>query len=200
MAEQALRTRPRPPRVGDVAPWFVQRSTNNEAFMFNALAGRYVVVCLFGTAGDAIGRAVLAAFLGHGAVFDDTRATLVGVSVDPADERLRRVRQRLPGFRCLWDADHRASRMLGASRGPGSPYWRHTLVLDQRLRVLAEFDIDEPVRHVAQVVAFVEGLPVLEPIVADTQARHDGRHATRDRHDAAVGRRILHARRVTTAQ
>jgi hypothetical protein len=37
---------------GDPAPWCRQRSTSNSDYAFDMVAGRYVVMCFFGTAND----------------------------------------------------------------------------------------------------------------------------------------------------
>ena len=33
--------------IGDPAPWFVCRSSNNPAYHFDTAAGRYLVLCFF---------------------------------------------------------------------------------------------------------------------------------------------------------
>src|SRR5690606_2107182 len=128
--------------VGDPAPWFRCRSTNNPAFSFDTVAGRYVVLCFFGSAAAEASARALAAV--HGSLrplFDDDRLSFFGVSTDPADERLGRVRQVTPGIRYFWDFDGRVSRLYGAlddaSPGPGGiPRPAFTLVLDPALRVI----------------------------------------------------------------
>jgi hypothetical protein len=92
-------------RPGDPAPWFRQRSTSNPAYAFDTVAGRYVVLCFFGTAGDEQGRSALAAAQTNRDLFDDEKACFFGVSVDPADRDSGRVREMLPGLRHFWDFD-----------------------------------------------------------------------------------------------
>jgi hypothetical protein len=38
---------------GDPAPWFNQRSFSNPNYAFDTAAGRYLVLCFFGSAQDA---------------------------------------------------------------------------------------------------------------------------------------------------
>ncbi|HEY1382701.1 MAG TPA: hypothetical protein VGF43_03755, partial [Dongiaceae bacterium] len=76
---------------GDPAPWFHQRSTSNPRYAFDTVAGRWVVLCFFGTAGDADGKRALAAVAANRALFDDERACFFGVSLDPDDEVMQRV-------------------------------------------------------------------------------------------------------------
>ncbi len=161
---------------GDPVPWFIQRSTNAAEFFFGNLAGRTTVVFAFGSAARTPARAVIKGFLAHRDLFDDDICTVMGVSVDPADETTGRIRQALPGFRCLWDFDHRASVALGTSAGPGSAYAARSLVLDRRLRLVASFDLagasaEDAQAHVAEVVAFVRGrVTAAPPVVAQAHA------------------------------
>jgi predicted 2-oxoglutarate/Fe(II)-dependent dioxygenase YbiX/peroxiredoxin len=99
---------------GDPAPWFTQRCTSNERYAFDTVAGRYIALCFFGSAGHASGQARLAHVLQTRSRFDDRRLAFFGVSVDPADEASGRVREALPGIRHFWDADRRVSRLFGA--------------------------------------------------------------------------------------
>src|SRR5215218_10305208 len=88
---------------GDPAPWFHQRSTSNAHYAFDSAAGRYVVLCFFGSAAEPLGRAALDAVQAGQTRFDDVRACFFGVSLDPGDEREARVYQSLPGLRYFWD-------------------------------------------------------------------------------------------------
>src|SRR5215475_2534855 len=99
---------------GDPAPWFHQRSTSNANYAFDTAAGRYIVLCFFASAGDAIGRAAMESVLAHRQQFDDVRLSFFGVSLDPRDEAEGRVRESLPGIRFFWDSDGAVSRLYGA--------------------------------------------------------------------------------------
>src|SRR5262245_28725772 len=133
---------------GDPAPWFHQRSTSSERYAFDTAAGRYVVLCFYGTATDPNSRAALSAVAANRSVFDDRRACFFGVSVDPNDERERRVQESMPGIRFFWDFDGQISRLYGVvptDAGPGEqkvPLHRFWVVLDPTLRVLAIFPFD----------------------------------------------------------
>jgi peroxiredoxin len=126
--------------VGEPAPWFTARCTSNPTFHFDTIAGRYVVLCFFGSAGQSASRQALDGFLRYRSGFDDENLCFFGVSTDPEDERQGRVQETLPGVRYFWDFDRQVSRLYGAvARGEGGQetYHPHTLVLDSRLRVLA---------------------------------------------------------------
>src|SRR5262245_39815755 len=100
--------------AGDPAPWFHQRSPGNPNYAFDTAAGRYIVLCFFGSAADPCGRAALDAVFANRGHFDDARACFFGVSLDPADEREGRVRDSMPGLRFFWDFDGTVSRLYGA--------------------------------------------------------------------------------------
>ena len=69
-------------QVGDPVPWFKQNSTSNPQYSFDTAAGRYIVLCFYGTGSDETGRATLASFQDeHRALFDDDKIALFGVSV-----------------------------------------------------------------------------------------------------------------------
>src|SRR5215207_2151690 len=91
--------------AGDPAPWFIQRSASNPRYVFDTAAGRYIVLCFYGSAADPVGKAALDAVFASRQQFDDVRACFFGVSLDPADERSGRVPDSTPGLRFFWDFD-----------------------------------------------------------------------------------------------
>ncbi len=100
---------------GDPAPWFIARSTAHPQYRLDTSAGRYIVLCFLGSAGDAAAAAALdVALQGHRGLFDDANACLFGVSTDPEDERLGRLTQSA-GIRHIWDFDQAVSRLYGAA-------------------------------------------------------------------------------------
>src|SRR5262249_56458087 len=115
----------------------------NPRFQFSTIAGRYVVLCFFASAAEPASRRVLDDILQHRARFDDETCCFFGVSTDPGDEQEERVKEIRPGIHLFWDFDRRISRLFGAleqttsQEAAQSPYRRFTLVLDERLRVIA---------------------------------------------------------------
>jgi predicted 2-oxoglutarate/Fe(II)-dependent dioxygenase YbiX/peroxiredoxin len=128
---------------GDPAPWFRQRSTSNPDYSFDTVAGRYVVLCFFGSAADPAAQAALGAVQVHRTLFDDMRACFFGVSLDPSDAASGRVQESLPGIRFFWDFDRAVSRLYGAVPadigGDAATIGmrRFWLLLDPALRVIA---------------------------------------------------------------
>jgi hypothetical protein len=137
---------------GDPAPWFVARSTDQQHYRFDTAAGRYVVLCFPGSAGDpATAAALHTALVDRRAQFDDLSACLLIVSTDPDDERLGRLRQ-APGVRPVWDFDRAVSRLYGAASTDDAPFW---LVLDPMLRVLRH----APLPQAEQMMQYLATLP-----------------------------------------
>jgi peroxiredoxin len=128
---------------GDPAPWFRQRSTSNPDYRFDTVAGRYVVLCFFGSAADPAAQTALRTVRTHRALLDDMRACFFGVSVDPADAASGRVRENMPGIRFFWDFDCAVSRLYGAAatgidgEAESADMRRFWLLLDPALRVIA---------------------------------------------------------------
>ena len=151
-------------QVGDPAPWFRQKSTSNPDFAFDTVAGRYIVLCFYGTGADEIGRGALAAFQEqHRSLFDDDKIALFGVSVDPADLAQGRAKQILPGIRHFWDFDGKVGRLYGAlphdGPGAGGPLRRFWMVLNPPLRVRAIFPFKPDGSDRGEVAAYLRALP-----------------------------------------
>jgi len=173
--------------VGEPVPWFSGPTGQSSRFHFSSVAGRYVVVCLFGSLSEPRTAAVMQGFASCRDRFDDQRGLFFGVSVDPADEQSGRLREVLPGIRHFRDFDGEISRQLRATQSAAtvpqnigaqpsaSPlaalqegcYRQATLVLDERLRVVADIPFDTPETHVARVLDVFDRLP---PMGAPRQA------------------------------
>jgi len=139
-------------RPGQLAPYFVARSTNNPTFHFDTIGGRFIVLGFFGSSADPSGRLHLEQLLGMEKHYDDTRICLFGVSTDPADET--RLQQRVPGIRFFWDDDRALSTLYGATGR------RLTYIVDPGLRILAVLPFDEdPEAHGKAFRALIERLP-----------------------------------------
>src|SRR5262245_21957142 len=154
---------------GDPAPWFQARSAGNPRYEFNTVAGRAIVLCLFGSARQAGVAEVLKLFRARTDLFNDDRAAFFGVSCDPGDEAEKRVTEHIPGFRQFWDFDFKISVALGACAPPGEKpdgslrYAPVTYVLDRQLRVIAVLPLNTSdavnIRtHADRVAKLVEAL------------------------------------------
>ena len=152
---------------GDPAPWFRQSSTSSPNYVFDTAAGRYIVLCFFGTASDEGGRGALAAAIANRDLFDDQKLCLFGVSIDPRDQSEGRVRDMLPGIRHFWDFDRAVSRRYGAVPEDAAPDGRVSvrrfwMVLDPNLRVRAVFPFEANGTERERVFAYLRSLPPVD--------------------------------------
>ena len=134
---------------GDPFPHLAPRTQSRPRFAVDTLAGRYIVLCLYGSAAHPGARRALETVIRRRVLFDDARASFFGVSVDPADESEGRVRDTLPGLRFVLDLDEAVSRACGAlSAAPdaqGRKAFRQAwIVVDPTLHVLATFPFAGP--------------------------------------------------------
>jgi predicted 2-oxoglutarate/Fe(II)-dependent dioxygenase YbiX/peroxiredoxin len=152
---------------GDPATWFKQRSTSSPNYAFDTAAGRYVVMCFFGTARDNAGQTAIATVQANRNLFDDQKACFFGVSVDEQDQETGRVSAMLPGLRYFWDFDFSVGQLYGAvstNGKPGNPLSlrRFWMVLDPMLRVRAVFPFKDDGSDRDEVMAYVQALPPVE--------------------------------------
>lgn len=152
---------------GDPAPWFRQRCTSNPDYVFDTAAGRYLVLCFFGSAAHPQAAPRLAVTGAQRALFDDTRIAFFGVSVDPADEADARVAESLPGIRHFWDFDRRVSRLYGAlpaqpPESGGEAFRPRWLILNPNLRVRATLPFAADGADVDQLLRLLHALPPVD--------------------------------------
>ena len=167
--------------IGEPCPWFTARSTLNPTFHFDTTAGRYNVLCFFGSAANPVSKRILYdinAMQAATQFFDVNNFLFTGVSTDSADEQQQRVRQEFDSVRWFWDFDLEISRQFGADHGVsiGDPtlagYRPHTIVFDERLRTLQVFPFDDhPETYVVRLITFLRQQPrVAVPYTAKVQA------------------------------
>jgi predicted 2-oxoglutarate/Fe(II)-dependent dioxygenase YbiX/peroxiredoxin len=150
---------------GDPAPTFIQRSPTNPRYAFDSAAGRYLVLCFYGSGSDAHAQAAIAAAHHRSDIFDDERACFFGVSNDPEDETLGRVANRIPGCRHFWDFDLAVARLYAVASGEFAAgpdlrgLSRRWLVIDPTLRVLAAIPFRADRSDLAEVMAVLDALP-----------------------------------------
>lgn len=151
-------------RVGDPAPWFTQRSFGNPTYKFDTAAGRYLILCFFGTAADERGRATLKGVLARRSIFDDAKASFFGVSVDPTDESENRIADQMPGLRFFLDFDHTVAKLYGATpqdaaQGDKVALRRFWTIIDPTLRVMKVIPFRADNSDLEEALSYVEGLP-----------------------------------------
>lgn len=161
-------------KIGDPIPWFITNSSVNSEFKFDTLAGRYVVLCFFCSAGEPVSKAVIEEIEKQRFLFDDQNLCFFGVSIDPLDQQLERVQNIIPGMRYFWDFNQEISKVFDLINNTEKEnsreiiYYRVSVVLDERLRVLALFPFEDNAEvYVSRLTKFLQELPAIS---ADTQA------------------------------
>ncbi len=148
---------------GDPAPSFYQRTPSNPRYAFDSAAGRYLVLCFFGSASDGQSQATLAAAFARSDLFNDQHASFFGVSNDPDDETGQRVANKMPGFRFFWDFDFSVAKLYGArpteTAANADVTQRLWVILDPTLRVIAAIPFRPNGSDAAQVLELVANLP-----------------------------------------
>ena len=150
---------------GDPAPWFMARASTRDQFAFDTMGGRYIVLCLFGSAAHRKSKQALHAAYAAPDLFDDQTACFFGVSFDPADEAKPRVAGRLPGYRIFWDFDGAVSRLYGTIAHDAIPDQRPLqvrqkwVVLDPTLRVMRVLPFRDDGTDGPELLSYLRGLP-----------------------------------------
>ncbi|TWC28731.1 peroxiredoxin [Pseudomonas sp. SJZ079] len=149
--------------LGEPAPWFTCRTETRDRFVFDTVAGRYLVLSFLGSAADPISAQLLTLLAAIRPRFDDQNLSFFGVTVDPEDERLQRLSTSLPGVRYFWDFERTVSRLYGAQQEDGS-YRRVTYVLDPLLRVIAVLPLHTSAEaHMPALLSVLDRLPAIGP-------------------------------------
>jgi predicted 2-oxoglutarate/Fe(II)-dependent dioxygenase YbiX/peroxiredoxin len=138
------------PDVGEPAPLFVAPTDETPAYNIGVVAGRYVVLMVFGSLGLPACAAAHAEVLRRRELFDDRWALFFGVSADMADHLQRGVRNAAPGLRYFQDYDLAVTKLYGLVHGD---HLRPAVfLLDPMLRVLAA----EPIEATGDVLDRLE--------------------------------------------
>jgi len=113
---------------GDIAQWWQQ---GRHKFVFDPVAGRYIVLGFYRTASDATGQAALDEIHKRSHLVREEKICFFGISTDSKDKSERNVAARFPSINFLWDADSSLNRTYGVG---ASRMW---VVLNPMLRVVA---------------------------------------------------------------
>ena len=103
------------PQVGEPAPFFAAATDGVERYSLDVVAGRWIVLMFFGTAGQAAPAEGLARALERRELFNGADAAFFGVSIDPVDKAERGLVNSDPGVRFFWDFDLGVTRLWGVA-------------------------------------------------------------------------------------
>ena len=127
-----------PLTTGEPAPWFKAATPSNPEYVFDTVAGRYVLLAFLPLDQPRAAQA-LKALAASQSLFDDLHARAFVVVRDP---QLATGVKDLRGLRWFLDLDGALSRLYGAlgDDGSESPMW---MLLDPTLRVMAQTPLEE---------------------------------------------------------
>ena len=126
-----------PLSLGEPAPWFTAPTPSNPAFVFDTVAGRYVLLVFLPKADDAAAADALRVVAQQRAQFDDERVSCFVVLRNPSTIASARD---MRGLRWFLDEDGAVSRLYGAL-GPDSAEYPMWLLLDPALRVMGRVQL-----------------------------------------------------------
>lgn len=154
---------------GDPAPWFTCASSNNPKYNFQTVAGRYVVLCFYGSTTITKNAQVLNYCNNElRSFFDDDHICFFGISIDYKDQNNPIVKENLVGIRYFWDFDAQVSLLYGAIDSVESltqteiRYNSFTLVLDPCLRIIDNIPIEDADKHNQQLSKILSTLPRID--------------------------------------
>jgi hypothetical protein len=148
----------RQPTVGQ--PYIDIVEGEHPKALIDRFAGKFLVICCFGSSQIGPGRTALDALHKHAHLFDATKKNFLGIAVDP-----RQMIENLPqgGLFYYLDRDGLVSRQCGAapldSVPLGTQYRVTWTVVDPTLHVLAHFHTGVDAADCDAVFAFVRDLP-----------------------------------------
>ncbi len=160
-----------PLSVGEPAPWFSAATGSHRlgGVVFDELAGRDIVLFFFGTAARPDVAEVLTAFDHRNDLFDEKHAMLVGISNDPDDFNLGRVRQQHAAQLFLLDSNGLATRqyvlaepVAGRAPAASDPV---AFVLSPTLQIIEIIALAEPAAFVGRIASLLSELPEKSPDV-----------------------------------
>ncbi len=131
----------KPPDFGEPARLFTAPTDEVAAYNLGVVAGRYVLLLIFGSLGVEACTRAHEEVLARRRLFDDRRAVFYGVSADRADRAVRGLRSQTPGLRYFEDYDFTISRLYGLVQG--EQLRPAAFLLDPMLRVIAAEPIEE---------------------------------------------------------
>lgn len=158
---------------GDSVPWFTLPSTSNPRFHFDTVGGYRVILFFFGSSKVPRSAEVLREFCQQQAQLAQLNVPFFGVSVDPDDTDWAQAIEYPTYCKFLWDFDREVSHLFGVCQTENSAllYAPTAFVLDERLRILEIFPLDDPTQYVDQIIHFLKDLPAPElPQMASRQA------------------------------
>lgn len=140
-------------QLGEAAPHFRARSQRNPRFVFDSMAGQYVVLAFLPKGADEATVGALARAATDRSVFDDQRAAALTVVIPDGEDAPPPLAQ----LRCFFDDGGTVAGLFGALTPDGGthPVW---FVFDPNLRLI----LRAPLHETQAVVRFLRSAPPVD--------------------------------------
>jgi predicted 2-oxoglutarate/Fe(II)-dependent dioxygenase YbiX/peroxiredoxin len=135
---------------GDLAPSCTE---GPYRFFFDKFPGRYLVLCFYQEARDAVGQAALRALHEQRKLVEQEKLAFICISSNPAERTELNLHQDFPSLTFLWDSDASVKRSYGVGRV------RVWIILDPMQRVLDVIPFRPDGSDRQQLFAFLNKLP-----------------------------------------
>jgi len=135
---------------GDLAPPCTE---GPYRFFFDKFPGRYLVLCFYQEARDAVGQATLRDLNEHRKLVEKKKLVFICISSNPAERTELNLNQDFPSLTFLWDSDASVKRSYGVGRV------RVWIILDPMQRVLDVIPFRPDGSDRQQLFAFLDKLP-----------------------------------------
>ena len=145
-----------PITLGDPVPWFTAPLIAGGSFILHVHAGRWIVLCFFGSPNNPRVNEELAELLQEASLFDEDRLIVRAVFTTPPDDVAKYPEVGTKALSFLADYDGAITRSFGALDKP------RTIVLDPMLRVVADIPWDFAQGHAATVRGILRSLPAID--------------------------------------
>ena len=145
-----------PITLGDPVPWFTASLIAGGSFILHVHAGRWIVLCFFGSPNNPRVNEELAELLQEASLFDEDRLIVRAVFTTPPDDVAKYPEVGTKALSFLADYDGAITRSFGALDRP------RTMVLDPMLRVVADIPWDFAQGHAATVRGILRSLPAID--------------------------------------
>ncbi|MGP0089934.1 MAG: 2OG-Fe(II) oxygenase [Xanthobacteraceae bacterium] len=142
--------------LGDPVPWFAAPLVTGGSFDLHVTAGRWIVLCFFGSPTNPRVKEEIAELLREANLFDEERLVACCVLTAPPDDVAEYAAISTKALSFVADYDGAISRSFGAQDAP------RTVMLDPMLRAIADIPWDYPQGHAQTVRNVLRGLPPVD--------------------------------------
>jgi predicted 2-oxoglutarate/Fe(II)-dependent dioxygenase YbiX/peroxiredoxin len=140
--------------IGELAPWFTAPNAYNPSYAFDAIAGHWIILLLFGSTKAPGADTALTFMSDRRALLQSRNALFFGVSIDPRDAQSPHVAHIEPTWSIFWDFERTISTLYGVLEG--DRYYPTAVLVDPSLRIAGLEPMTQIHRLFEQFIALSE--------------------------------------------